>query len=124
MNKNNSIQFDIKKWETGEYDAIYRNGENPIEILISKKAKECEVISVTCDGELTLHYNNGQHGRIVENSLDLFLTPKKKKGWVLVYDRIHFLEPLFFTNEKTKEISKKRGLKRGFKILHESEFEY
>jgi hypothetical protein len=126
--ENNRIPFDIENWQSGQYEAVYNIGTKPLEILISKKAKDSPVLSVYPNGILLSHSENGvfDASNNAECIYNLFLTPKKKKGWVLVCKIID--EDVIFTDHSYSDEqhaeAKELFIKQGCKIIHESEFEY
>jgi hypothetical protein len=119
------IPFDIEKWETGEYEAVYRNGEKPLEIHFFKCVEIQPLASVSYEKELLTHSAKGQYIYSAKHELDIFLTPKKKKGWVIVYEiNGNIDEAILYFDCRLKEQSKERRVGAGHKIIHESEFEY
>lgn len=124
MSKENRIPFDIEKWNSGEYEAVYRDGIKPLAIYHIEEANY-QVISVPIHRDLFSHTKNGSF--IDDNNLqdkDLFLIPKKKKGWVMVIEASNGFFPV--SGRESIGLSEKKEWADRFhyKIVFESEFEY
>lgn len=78
------IPFDVKLWETGNYDAVGYSGEIARSIVIHKIPCEYPVCAIfgkenetfTLEGKYIVDSLDGIHDS------DLFLIPKKRKVWL------------------------------------------
>lgn len=122
------IPFDLEKWQSGEYDVEYNNGNKPLAVYHIKEANVWQIVSVNGNNVPFFHFSSGHFLSDKKNCyLDLFLTPKKKKGWVVVYcssrGQVYSNAYIISNNE---EISKNKEYNKsaGSIVIHESEFEY
>ena len=86
--ENKRIPFDWEKYQSGEYEAVCRDGSKPEMITYNPNAKEKVKIAMWVDGQLYPRFENGQTWQDLEGTLDIILIPKPKKfqAWVNVYD--------------------------------------
>jgi hypothetical protein len=82
------IPFDWDKYQSGEYQAVCRDGSIPEMIAYNPNAKETAKIAMWVDGQLYPRFENGQTWQDLEGTLDIVLIPKpiKFQAWVNVYD--------------------------------------
>lgn len=119
------IPFDIEKWETGNYEAVYRDGKIPLEVFVSKRGGLFPVISIDMDNDVLTHRKDGLFNiKKGESLFDLFLTPKKKKGWVVTSEKDGNVHDAFFKHDANIDNYKKFITAEGYNIVHEAEFEY
>jgi hypothetical protein len=81
------IPFDWEKYQSGEYEAVCRDGSKPEMITYNPNAKEKVKIAMWVDGQLYPRFENGQTWHDSEGTLDIVLIPKPKKfqAWVNLY---------------------------------------
>jgi hypothetical protein len=83
------IPFDWEKCQSGEYQAVCRDGRKPEQIVYYPNASTSVKITALVDGTIETFNDDGSWKFIREESeFDLFLIPKKKKyqAWVNCYD--------------------------------------
>jgi hypothetical protein len=88
--ENKRIPFDWEKYQSGEYEAICRDGRKPEQIVYYPTALSIVKITALVDGTIETFNDDGswKFVREEESEFDLFLIPKAKKfqAWVNVYD--------------------------------------
>jgi hypothetical protein len=87
--ENKRIPFDWEKYQSGEYEAICRDGRKPEQIVYYPTALSIVKITALVDGTIETFNDDGSWKFIREESeFDLFLIPKPKKfqAWVNCYD--------------------------------------
>lgn len=83
----NKIQFDLEKYNSGEYNVVTREGL-PVKIAgVNEEAAEFKRVVGWICGVIFSWSLNGIYSKSGESKYDLFLIPKKKiiKGWANVY---------------------------------------
>jgi hypothetical protein len=88
MNNEKRIPFDWDKYQSGEYEAVCRNGDKPEMITYNPNAKNFK-IGAWVDNELERFLLDGSYQlNRSQSAIDLFLIPKAKKfqAWVNLYD--------------------------------------
>lgn len=88
MNNKNRIPFDWEKYQSGEFEAVCRDGKKVLIAGYNPKALDREQILGWLDAEGSLSWNsNGLWDNGEECDFDIFLTPKPKKfqAWVNLY---------------------------------------
>jgi hypothetical protein len=84
------IPFDWEKYQSGEYEAVCRDGRKPEQIVYYPGALSIVKITALVDGTIETFNDDGswKFVREEESEFDLFLIPKAKKfqAWVNVYD--------------------------------------
>jgi hypothetical protein len=84
------IPFDWEKYQSGEYEAVCRDGRKPEQIVYYPSALSSVKITALVDGTIETFNDDGswKFVREEESEFDLFLIPKAKKfqAWVNVYD--------------------------------------
>jgi hypothetical protein len=77
--ENKRIPFDWEKYQSGEFEAVCRNGDKPEQITYNSKA-EPYPIGAWVDVRMYTFDNKGKYSIFnKEHSYDLFLIPKPKK---------------------------------------------
>lgn len=106
MNKENRIPFDWDKYQSGEYEAICRNGVKPDCLAYNSNAKEPDKIAMWIQGELYSRCEDGTTWGNRELDHDLFLIPKTKKfqAWINLYSNGQ--AELFSTKAVADELNK------------------
>jgi hypothetical protein len=88
--ENKRIPFDWEKYQSGEYQAVCRDGRKPEQIVYYPTALNVVKITALVDGTIETFNDDGswKFVREEESEFDLFLIPKAKKfqAWVNVYD--------------------------------------
>jgi hypothetical protein len=87
--ENKRIPFDWEKYQSGEYEAVCRDGRKPEQIVYYPTALNVVKITALVDGCIETFKDDGSWKFIREESeFDLFLIPKPKKfqAWINVYD--------------------------------------
>jgi hypothetical protein len=88
--ENKRIPFDWEKYQSGEYEAVCRDGRKPEQIVYYPGALSIVKITALVDGTIETFNDDGswKFVREEESEFDLFLIPKAKKfqAWVNVYD--------------------------------------
>jgi hypothetical protein len=81
------IPFDWKKYQSGEYEAVCRDGSKPEMITYNPNAIEANKIAMWVDGQLYSRFENGRTWQDSEGTLDIVLIPKPKRfqAWVNLY---------------------------------------
>ena len=80
------IPFDWDKYNSGEWDVKYRNGENVKALYYIPEAAIQDIITIQNSGEVMWHYLTGEYLRSkTQHSYDLLLTPKQVTRWFNVY---------------------------------------
>lgn len=84
----NLIPFDIAKFNTGKYKAVYRDGSEPLEVVVLKVDRKFNVISICDTDDLIDHKNTGSvYNDDQEFRFDLFLIspePTVTKEYVVI----------------------------------------
>jgi hypothetical protein len=85
--ENKRIPFDWEKYQSGEYQAICRDGSIPEMITYNPNAIEANKIAMWVKGQLYSNRINGLLWSEGEMPYDIFLIPKPKKfqAWVNLY---------------------------------------
>jgi hypothetical protein len=86
--ENKRIQFDWEKYQSGEFEAVCRDGRKPEQIVYYPNALTGVKITALVDGEIeTFNYDGSWKFITAESEFDLFLIPKPKKfqAWVNLY---------------------------------------
>ena len=86
--ENKRIPFDWDKYQSGEYEAVCRDGRKPEQIVYYPGALSIVKITALVDGTIETFNDDGSWKFIREESeFDLFLIPKPKKyqAWVNLY---------------------------------------
>jgi hypothetical protein len=85
--ENKRIPFDWEKYQSGEYEAVCRDGSKPEMITYNPNAIEANKIAMWVDGQLYSNRINGLLWSEGEMPHDIFLIPKPKKfqAWVNLY---------------------------------------
>jgi hypothetical protein len=86
--ENKRIPFDWDKYQSGEYEAVCRDGRKPEQIVYYPTALSIVKITALVDGTIETFNDDGSWKFIREESeFDLFLIPKPKKyqAWVNLY---------------------------------------
>jgi hypothetical protein len=87
--ENKRIPFDWEKYQSGEYEAICRDGRKPEQIVYYPGALSIVKITALVDGTIETFNDDGSWKflRREESEFDLFLIPKSKKfqAWVNLY---------------------------------------
>jgi hypothetical protein len=87
--KNKRIPFDWEKYQSGEYEAVCRDGRKPEQIVYYPTALSIVKITALVDGKIETFNDDGSYKflRREESEFDLFLIPKRKKfqAWVNLY---------------------------------------
>jgi hypothetical protein len=86
--ENKRIPFDWEKYQSGEYEAVCRDGSIPEMITYNPNAGDSHKIGAWIGGYLRAYYKNGLYVNEETRDVDLFLIPKPKKfqAWVNCYD--------------------------------------
>lgn len=87
--ENKRIPFDWEKYQSGEFEAVCRDGRKPEQIVYYPTALNVVKITALVDGTIETFNDDGSWKFIREESeFDLFLIPKPKKfqAWINVYD--------------------------------------
>jgi len=87
--ENKRIPFDWEKYQSGEYEAVCRDGRKPEQIVYYPTALNVVKITALVDGCIETFKDDGSWKFIGEESeFDLLLIPKQKKfqAWVNCYD--------------------------------------
>jgi hypothetical protein len=83
------IPFDWEKYQSGEYEAVCRDGRKPEQIVYYPGALSSVKITALVDGTIETFNDDGswKFVREEESEFDLFLIPKPKKfqAWVNLY---------------------------------------
>jgi hypothetical protein len=90
--ENKRIQFDWEKYQSGEYQAVCRDGSIPEMITYNPNATENSQIVFWYKGEAHATSIEGfKFGYSHNNASDLFLVPKPKRfqAWVNLYSNGH-----------------------------------
>lgn len=101
----NKIEFNLEKYNSGEYDVVTREGLSVHIAGVNKQAnKYCKVVG-WIDKEIYAWMLNGKDFEGGKSGYDLFLIPKKKiiKGWANVYSGGTYLLNLYETKEEAIE---------------------
>jgi hypothetical protein len=78
--ENKRIPFDWEKYQSGEYEAVCRDGRKPEQIVYYPTALNVVKITALVDGCIETFKDDGSWKFIREESeFDLFLIPKSKK---------------------------------------------
>jgi hypothetical protein len=108
------IPFDWEKYQSGEYEAVCRDGRKPEQIVYYPTALNVVKITALVDGCIETFKDDGSWKFIREESeFDLFLIPKAKKfqAWVNCYDNgnitYHLIE---VESEKYIKFMKAKGI--------------
>ena len=85
--ENKRIPFDWEKYQSGEYQAVCRDGSIPEMITYNPNAIEANKIAMWVKGQLYSNRINGLLWSEGEMPYDIFLIPKQKKfqAWVNLY---------------------------------------
>jgi hypothetical protein len=87
--ENKRIPFDWEKYQSGEYEAICRDGRKPEQIVYYPTALSIVKITALVDGNIETFNDDGswKFVRDEESEFDLCLIPKTKKfqAWVNLY---------------------------------------
>jgi hypothetical protein len=85
--ENKRIPFDWEKYQSGEYQAVCRDGSKPEMITYNPNAKETAKIAMWVKGQLYSNRINGLLWSEGEMPYDIFLIPKPKRfqAWVNLY---------------------------------------
>jgi hypothetical protein len=86
--ENKRIPFDWEKYQSGEFEAVCRDGSIAEQITYNPNAKNFK-IGAWVDNELERFLLDGSYqSNRSQSALDLFLIPKPKKyqAWVNLYD--------------------------------------
>jgi hypothetical protein len=89
MNNEKRIQFDWEKYQSGEFEAVCRDGIKPEQIVYFPNAQMKYVFCALVHGDLKIFTKEGfYYSEREKNSQDLFLIPKTKKfqSWINCYD--------------------------------------
>ena len=101
----NKIEFDLEKYNSGEYDVVTREGLSVKIAGVYEEANTHHQVSGWFDGRVRSWATNGRYFVERMSDYDLFLIPKKKiiKGWANVYQ--YNDNALFFSRNirETKE---------------------
>lgn len=94
MNNEKRIPFDWDKYQSGEYEAICRDGSKPEMITYNPNAQEGHKIAAWISGNIKAYYCDGLYLDTREMYFDLFLIPKPKKfqKWINLYSDGNTLE--------------------------------
>jgi len=86
-NENKRIPFDWDKYQSGEYEAVCRDGSKPEMITYNPNAQEGHKIAAWISGNVRGYHENGMFvkGEILDNDLFLIPKPKKFQKWINVY---------------------------------------
>jgi hypothetical protein len=87
--ENKRIPFDWEKYQSGEFEAVCRDGRTPEQIVYYPRALTGVKITALVDGEIeTFNYDGSWKFVRGESEFDLLLIPKPKKfqAWVNCYD--------------------------------------
>ncbi len=106
------IQFNLQKWQTGEYDVFTRDGKEVTKLTRFETARSAFRLAGVVE-EIILKWM--ENGCCYQNSInpkgnDLFLRPKVKTRWYNVFegnDGVHFINVNAFN---TKEEAIKVGM--------------
>jgi hypothetical protein len=85
--ENKRIPFDWEKYQSGEFEAVCRNGDKPEMITYNPNAKNFK-IGAWVDNELERFLLDGSYqSNRSQSAIDLFLIPKPKRfqAWVNLY---------------------------------------
>jgi hypothetical protein len=85
--ENKRIPFDWDKYQSGEFEAVCRNGDKPLFLTYNPNAKNFK-IGAWVDDELERFLLDGSYqSNRSQSAIDLFLIPKPKKfhAWVNLY---------------------------------------
>jgi hypothetical protein len=85
--ENKRIPFDWEKYQSGEFEAVCRDGDKPEMITYNPNAKNFK-IGAWVDNELERFLLDGSYqSNRSQSAIDLFLIPKAKKfqAWVNLY---------------------------------------
>jgi hypothetical protein len=85
--ENKRIPFDWEKYQSGEYEAVCRDGSKPEQLTYNSKA-ESYPIAAWVGVRMCTFDNKGKYDLYgKEHSYDLFLIPKPKKfqAWINLY---------------------------------------
>ena len=107
-NTDKRIPFDWDKYQSGEFEAVCRDGRKPEQIVYYPGALSGVNITALVDGFIETFYDDGSWKFVREESeFDLSLIPKKKKyqAWVNLYDNGYCTS---YKNESDAELLKKR----------------
>jgi hypothetical protein len=85
--ENKRIPFDWEKYQSGEYQAVCRDGSIPEMITYNPNAIEANKIAMWVKGQLYSNRINGLLWSEGEMPYDIFLIPKPKRfqAWVNLY---------------------------------------
>lgn len=85
--ENKRIPFDWEKYQSGEYQAVCRDGSIPEMITYNPNAIEANKIAMWVEGQLYSNRINGLLWSEGEMPHDIFLIPKAKRfqSWVNLY---------------------------------------
>ncbi len=86
--ENKRIPFDWEKYQSGEYEAVCRDGRKPEQIFYYPSAVNGVKITALVDGYIETFKDDGSWKFVREESeFDLFLIPKSNKfqAWVNLY---------------------------------------
>jgi hypothetical protein len=86
--ENKRIPFDWEKYQSGEYQAVCRDGSIPEQIVYYPTAKNSHKITALVNRRIETFTEDGFWvAREEESEFDLFLIPKSKKfqAWVNLY---------------------------------------
>jgi hypothetical protein len=111
--ENKRIPFDWEKYQSGEFEAVCRDGSIAEQITYNPNAKNFK-IGAWVDNELERFLLDGSYqSNRSQSALDLFLIPKPKKfqAWVNLYDNgnitYHLIE---VESEKYIKFMKAKGI--------------
>jgi hypothetical protein len=107
--ENKRIPFDWEKYQSGEYQAVCRDGRKPEQIVYYPSALSSVKITALVDGTIETFNDDGswKFVREEESEFDLFLIPKPKKfqAWVNLYSNGYNVS---YSHEADAELLKKR----------------
>jgi hypothetical protein len=88
MNNEKIIPFDWEKYQSGEFEAVCRDGSIPEQITYFSNSINTRKVFAIINGSIESFSQHDGSWNIRESEKDLFLIPKQKKfqAWVNCYD--------------------------------------
>lgn len=80
------IPFDLDKYNSGEWDAVYRDGSKPKGVYHIAALEVQQILTISDEGQTMWHYLTGEYLRSrTPHSFDLILAPKQVTRWFNLY---------------------------------------
>jgi hypothetical protein len=80
------IPFDWDKYNSGEWDVVYRDGNKPKGVYHISVLEVQQILTISNEGQTLWHYLTGEYLRSkTQHGYDLLLTPKQVTRWFNAY---------------------------------------